>query len=376
MLGYLYLDRLQGSSPFTEEQRRFCDTIAPLFVELLLNAQERSRQRDTILRLQQQARAESAGMIYQSSIMNELIEQARKIAATESPVLVLGDTGSGKELMARFLHDHSRRAGQPFRAINCGAIPENLIESELFGHEKGAFTGASRTRPGLFESAVGGSVFLDEIGELPLQLQVKLLRVLQEAEVSRVGGTETIKVDVRIIAATNRNLEQEVAAGRFRQDLYFRLHVLAVELPPLHARGQDVIMLAEYFIGKYCEQFGIARKSLGTSARTALLSYSWPGNVRELENVIQKAVLLSPNQRLDQGDIVFSESRLFAKTGSSTGATTLKAARAEAERSIIARTLEKTGGNITLSAKILEIDRKWLMRKMEELEISAEAYRA
>jgi len=221
VLGYLYLDRLQTSEPFTESDRAFCDTLTPLFAEILANAAERRRQRDTIARLQENRPLTAAGgMIYASDIMAKIVSQARTLAPTDSPMLVLGETGTGKELMARFIHDNSTRAAKPFKAINCGAIPETLIESELFGHEKGAFTGASQRKIGLFEAANGGTVFLDEIGELPQLLQVKLLRVLQESEFTRVGGTETIHVDVRIIAATNRVLEDEVSSGRFRQDLF------------------------------------------------------------------------------------------------------------------------------------------------------------
>lgn len=374
ILGYLYLDRLRDRNTlFTEEDRNFCDTLVPLFTEILSNANRHTRQAETIARLQS-AQPSRSGILFESAEMGKVIEQAQKIAKTDSPALVLGKTGTGKELMARFIHEHSGRSDKPFKAINCGAIPENLIESELFGHEKGAFTGANQRKTGLFEAAHTGTVFLDEVGELPVQLQVKLLRVLQESEIVRVGGTESIGVDIRIIAATNRNLEREVAEGRFRQDLYFRLHVLALTLPPLVDRGQDIILLAHYFIGRYSDQFGISRKALSSAARNKLLTYGWPGNIRELENVIQKAVLLS-GKRIEESDIVFTQAAVFGDDSPCDTPQTLKDARNQAESRAITKALSRTGGNISMASKILQIDRKWLMRKMDELDISADTYR-
>jgi two-component system, NtrC family, response regulator len=268
--------------------------------------------------------------------------------------------------MARFIHARSLRAQGLFQAINCGAIPENLIESELFGHEKGAFTGAVQRKAGLFEAAGGGTVFLDEIGDLPQQLQVRLLRTLQEKEIRRVGGTETIAINVRVIAATNRDLAADVKSGRFRQDLFFRLNVLTVCMPPLRERGGDIVLLAGYFVGKYCQQFGLAGKELSAAAKNLLLGHGWPGNVRELENMIQKAVLLSNGDRIDAGDFALGESGT---------AQNLKDARQRAEREAIIQTLTKTHGNITLAAKILDVDRKWLMKLMEELGIDIKDFR-
>jgi transcriptional regulator with GAF, ATPase, and Fis domain len=377
-LGYLYLDRVNGADSFTEQDRQFCDTLLPLFTEILVNARQHQRQRETIERLQKNRQDERGGMVFQSECMQSLIQLATRLARTDSPVLILGETGTGKELMARFMHDNSSRAAKPLRAINCGAIPENLIESELFGHEKGAFTGASNRKIGLFEAADGGTVFLDELGELPLSLQVKLLRVLQEGEVLRVGSTEPVSINVRIVAATHRNLDQAVAQGTFRQDLYYRLNVLTLTLPPLRQRGQDIIVLAELFLVRYCEQFGLKRKTLGASAQAALLAHQWPGNVRELENVIQKAALLSMGTRIEAIDI---------QTGSATPSTpgsaggledaqcTLKDARAHAEHDVIVRTLSRTAGNVSQASKLLDIDRKWLMKKMEELGVAADDFR-
>jgi len=372
--GYLYLDRIDSANPFTEEDRRFCDALQPLFSEILANFQEKRTQQATIERLQKQQLAPSGGMLFESDIMAQLITLAARLAKTDSPVLVTGETGTGKELLARYIHDQSSRAAGPYKAINCGAIPENLIESELFGHEKGAFTGALARKTGLFESAQGGTVFLDEIGEMPLHLQVRLLRTLQESEIVRVGGTETVAVDVRIIAATNRDLETEVVQGRFRQDLFFRLNVLTLHLPPLRRRGDDLLLLAEFFISRYCQQFGFEHKTLSVAAKNLLLAHPWPGNIRELENAVQKAILFCETTRLTPENFSLGKVRGLAAAVLPDGVT-LKDARAEAESQAIRATLEKTHGNVSLASKILDIDRKWLIKKMEELSIDAASYR-
>lgn len=372
--GFLYLDRIQDSEGFNNIDREYCDALLPLFSVILENYQERKRQKETIARLQQTKFVSSGSMIYESEIMSRLIHLAEKLARTDSPVLILGETGTGKELMAKYVHEKSMRSQKPFKAINCGAIPENLIESELFGHEKGAFTGAVQRKIGLFEAAEGGTVFLDETGELPLQLQVKLLRVLQESEIVRIGGTDTIKVSVRIIAATNKDLEMEVNSGRFRQDLYFRLNVLTLNLPPLRDRGSDILLLADYFILKYCTQFGLSSKTISARVKNELLSYSWPGNIRELENIIQKAILLSEGNQIEPEYISLNKSSLLKKDVYET-TLTLKEARSHAERQTIVNALKKTRGNVSMSSKLLEIDRKWLMKKMDELDVSADDYR-
>ncbi len=373
--GYLYIDRVNKAAPFTEEERSFCDALLPLFSEIIINFQEKREQQATIARLQEQRLAPSGGMLFESECMTRLIALATRLARTDAPVLITGETGTGKELLARFVHENSSRSGGPFKAINCGAIPENLIESELFGHEKGAFTGAVSRKTGLFESAQGGTILLDEIGELPLNLQVKLLRVLQEGEVVRVGGTATIPVDARIIAASNRDLEAEAAAGRFRQDLYFRLNVLTLQLPPLRKRGDDIVLLAEYFITRYCQQFGLAHKTLSVAAKNMLIAHSWPGNIRELENVMQKAILMSENDRLTPENIALSKGERAADNAASSSSLTLREARAEAERSVITAALAKTHGNVSFAGKILDIDRKWLIKKMEELGVAAKEFR-
>lgn len=235
---------------------------------------------------------DTSGIIGQSTTLADVFRILGKVAPTDSTVLVTGESGTGKELLVRALHANSSRAGKPFVPINCGAIPKELLESELFGHEKGAFTHAIRSRPGRFELADGGTIFLDEIGEMDLSLQVKILRVLQEKEIERVGGSGCKKVDVRIVAATNRNLEEEVAAGRFREDLYYRLNVIPLHLPPLRQRGGDVLLLAKHFLGAFCAKKLRTPLVLSTDACRVLAAYDWPGNVRELENFMERLSIL------------------------------------------------------------------------------------
>ncbi len=235
---------------------------------------------------------DTSGIIGQSPSLAELFKVLAKVAPTDSTVLVTGESGTGKELLVRALHANSKRATKPFVPINCGAIPKELLESELFGHEKGAFTHAIRSRPGRFELADGGTIFLDEIGEMELSLQVKILRVLQEKEIERVGGTGSKKVDVRIVAATNRDLEKEVAAGNFREDLYYRLNVIPLHLPPLRERGGDVLLLARHFLEQFCQRKGRKCLELAPLTRQILQAYSWPGNVRELENFMERLSIL------------------------------------------------------------------------------------
>lgn len=244
---------------------------------------------------------DKSGIIGQSPALKKVFKVLAKVAPTESTVLVTGESGTGKELLVRALHANSKRANQPFVPINCGAIPRDLLESELFGHEKGAFTHAIRSRAGRFELADGGTIFLDEIGELDLSLQVKILRVLQEKEFERVGGSKTQQVDVRIVAATNRNLEAEVSKGNFREDLFYRLNVIPLHLPPLRERGADISLLADHFLKGFAATQGCAPLHLAPEARKMLLAYSWPGNIRELENFMERLSILC------EGEIVVPE---------------------------------------------------------------------
>jgi len=375
VLGFLYLDRKKGAKPFNNSDKELCDALAPLFSEILINARERQNQARTIARLQELKNNGAPGFIYQSESMKKVINQAKTFAPTNAPVLIFGETGTGKELMAHFIHQQSTRCDKPFRAINCGAIPANLIESELFGYEKGAFTGAVKRTQGLFEVTNGGTVFLDEIGEMPLDVQVKLLRVLQESEITRLGGHDPITVDVRIIAATNRDLEAFVNESRFRQDLYFRLNVLPITIPPLRSRDYDIIVLTEYFIERYCQQFGLERKKLSPQAHAALLAYRWPGNVRELENKIQKAILLSPNNRIEETALFFSQTDSPEPENPVQKMLTLKEIRAKAEKKGIEEALVRTAGNISMASKLLEIDRAWLTKRINEYQINVNQYR-
>jgi len=244
-----------------------------------------------------------SGMVGQSPCLGEVLRVLSKVAPTDSTVLVTGESGTGKELLVRALHANSRRVGKPFVPVNCGAIPRELLESELFGHEKGAFTSAVRTRQGRFELAEGGTIFLDEIGEMDLSLQVKILRALQEKEFERVGGDKTLKADVRIVAATNRDLEVEVQAGRFREDLYYRLNVIPLHLPPLRERGEDVLLLADHFLRRFCRQKNRATLTFARPARDMILAYPWPGNVRELENIMERLSILCENDEIAVEDL-------------------------------------------------------------------------
>lgn len=245
----------------------------------------------------------TVGIIGQSTSLADVFKILRKVAPTDSTVLVTGESGTGKELLVRALHANSNRSSKPFVPINCGAIPKELLESELFGHEKGAFTHAIRSRPGRFEIADGGTIFLDEIGEMDLSLQVKILRVLQEKEIERVGGTGVKKVNVRIVAATNRDLEQEVKVGHFREDLYYRLNVIPLHLPPLRERGDDVILLANHFLKKFCEKKGRSHLSLTDDTVRILQAYRWPGNVRELENFMERLSILTDGDSVTPDDL-------------------------------------------------------------------------
>ncbi|WP_291328586.1 sigma-54-dependent Fis family transcriptional regulator [Desulfovibrio sp. UCD-KL4C] len=243
------------------------------------------------------------GIIGNSVTLKDVFKILGKVAPTDSTVLVTGESGTGKELIVRALHHNSKRRDKPFVPVNCGAIPRELLESELFGHEKGAFTHAIRSRPGRFELADGGTIFLDEIGEMDLSLQVKILRVLQEKEIERVGGTQIKKVDVRIVAATNRDLEAEVAAGRFREDLFYRLNVIPMHLPPLRERGGDVLILAKHFLYSFCAEKDRCTLKLNPDTADMLVSYSWPGNVRELENFMERLSILCDEDEVTPDDL-------------------------------------------------------------------------
>lgn len=306
----------------------------------------------------------------QSPVMKALFRDIDKVAPVDVSVLVLGESGTGKEMVAKEIRRLSKRATKPFVSINCAAIPENLMEAELFGHEKGAFTSAHAARVGRLELANHGTVFLDEAGELPLMLQVKLLRFLQDHQVERVGGREVIDLNVRVIAATSRNLEEEVRAGRFREDLFYRLGVVTLKLPPLRERGEDALFLARYFLDRYANEFGKGPATLMPGARLAIQKYNWPGNVREMENKIQRAVLMASSRHLDAQDLGLEDAPDSGRSLS------LREARDEAERRRIIDVLRQTGGNISKAAQVLRISRPSLHELLTKQGIKAREYRA
>jgi two-component system, NtrC family, response regulator AtoC len=322
------------------------------------------------------------GMIGQSPTLDDVFKIIEKVASSPSTVLITGESGTGKELIASALHHHSPRANKPFIKINCAAIPKDLIESELFGHEKGAFTGAMSSKPGRFELADEGTLFLDEIGTIPLEMQVKLLRALQESEFERVGGITTIRVNVRLIAATNADLKADAQSGRFREDLFYRLNVVPIILPPLRDRKDDIQHLVAHFFEKYNKRLGKKVERLSSEALDCLKRYSWPGNIRELENVIERGVLFAEGSELTKEELPNalrdyereSQKPLSKDTGdiplrSPVGPLKeiVKQHTDSLEKDLIARALEETHGNVTKAARRLEISRKSLQNKMKDL---------
>jgi formate hydrogenlyase transcriptional activator len=298
-------------SPFSPEQVQILEDVAPPVATAVANALAfeeiqalRSQLEDENVSLREEiaATAAAGGIIGASAGLRDVLERVSKVAATDSTVLITGETGTGKELVARAIHAGSRRARRALVKVNCAALPEGLVASELFGHEKGAFTGALERRRGRFELAAGGTIFLDEVGELPAPVQVALLRVLQEHEFERVGGSETLRTDARIVAATNRDLEQAVSDGRFRSDLFFRLNVFPIRVPPLRERAEDIPLLAEYWANRYARNIGRAVSSIEAKAMETLCAYSWPGNIRELQNVVERAVILARGSALGHSD--------------------------------------------------------------------------
>jgi two-component system, NtrC family, response regulator HydG len=322
----------------------------------------------SLLRRDFQARYGLDHIVGRSAALRELLDRVVRVAPTDATVLVTGESGTGKELIARALHAASRRADKPFVPVNCAAITETLLESELFGHARGAFTGAIRARRGLFEEASGGTLFIDEIGETAPGSQAKLLRAIQEGEIRRVGESLSVKVDVRVIAATNQNLKTAVAERRFREDLYYRLNVVPLRVPPLRERREDVPILAQHFLEKYAERTG-ERKTLSPSALQKLIEYPWPGNVRELENMIEQAAALAPHAALSDPDIRF-EGGPSAVPGASAGQTLAEAVDA-AERRAIEAALARCGGDLTRVARELAVSSTTLWRKMKRLGLGA-----
>jgi two-component system response regulator AtoC len=304
--------------------------------------------------------------------MQEIFRTITKIAEYKTTVLVTGESGVGKELVARAIHRRSTRRGGPFVAVNCGAIPENLLESELFGHKKGAFTDAVHDRRGLFEEASSGTLFLDEIGELPLGLQVKLLRVLEEEKIRRVGETRDTQIDVRIITATHRDLHAETKAGRFREDLFYRLNVLPIHCPPLRERRDDVPLLIDHFVARNNTRLGTSIRGLDTETRRLLYEYAWPGNVRELENTIERAMVLAEGEQIIAADLPerIREARDPVQVQLASGELSVKKTTRIIEEILIRRALQKTKGNRTRAAEVLEISHRALLYKIKDYQIT------
>jgi two-component system response regulator AtoC len=330
----------------------------------LRKAEERLGLRRENARLREKLqRQESSEALFASAAMGRIMALVRQVAESDSSVLVGGETGTGKELVARALHFQGKRRHRSFVAVNCSAITATLIESELFGHAKGAFTGADRERSGLFAAADGGTLFLDEIGELPLDLQPKLLRVLQEGEIRRVGDTRPQKIDVRVVAATARNLREEVAGGRFREDLFYRLAVVEIALPPLRERREDISLLAHHFLEKIADRQGRRMPALSVAALRRLQEYVWPGNVRELQNFMEKIMIFCRGDKIDLDDLPWEIRRQERELDSDLS---LKMATERLEREYIRKALAASGNNRTQAAKYLEISLRGLLYKMKE----------
>ena len=338
-------------------------------VLVVRKAVERERLRAEVKRLEGELsslRQSADAIIGRSEVMRAALDVARKVARHPATVLITGESGTGKELIARLIHRESPRAQAPFVAVNCGAIPEALLESELFGHEKGAFTGATRDKPGLFEEAHEGTLFLDEIGELPLALQVKLLRALQEGDVRRVGATVSKPVDVRVIAATNRDLAADVASGRFRSDLFYRINVVAIALPALRDRPDDVPELARFFLERHAARMGLKAAGISPSAMRILAEHSWPGNVRELEHAIERALVMTGGKVIEAADLPSPVRSTGRHAAVGDGTLSVKQQTTELEKALIRRALEHTRGNRTRAARLLELSHRALLYKIRE----------
>jgi two-component system, NtrC family, response regulator AtoC len=344
---------------------------ADQLILVLKKAEERESLRQEVSRLREEVTIQRRyrQIIAKSPAMTKALEVAAKVARHPSAVLITGESGTGKELVARLVHTESDRADAPFVPVNCGAIPENLLESELFGYARGAFTGADRDKPGLFEVASGGTLFLDEIGEMPHTLQVKLLRVLQESEIRRLGDTRTRSVDVRLISATNKDFDQEIRAGNFRQDLYYRIAVVTIHLVPLRQRRDEVPLLVRHFIDQYNRKLHLDIKTIDHDAMRLLLEYPWPGNVRELENTIERAMVLCDSPTITPEDLPDHVRHPIPSVDGPElieDELSVKKHSAALERRLIRQALERTGGNKTRAAELLELSSRALLYKVRE----------
>jgi two-component system response regulator PilR (NtrC family)/two-component system response regulator AtoC len=327
--------------------------------------------------------ANFSNIISQNDKMKNVFHIVRQVAETDVTVLVLGETGTGKELFARSVHFNSMRRDKPFVAVQCSAIPETLLESELFGHEKGAFTGASRQRIGKFEEAIGGTIFLDEIGDVPLNIQTKLLRVLQEKQITRLGGNQFIDADVRIISATNRDLEAMVNDGTFREDLFYRLNVFPITIPPLRERLDDIPLLAEHFLQKYKTLTRQPLEGISPAVLHDMMNYDWKGNVRELENLMRRAIIKTTGPTISSIDISAKHTAETSAELTDSPTTTLipykqylEQVQKDAEKKYLLRTLKESKGNLNQAARLMDVDRKTIYRKIEEYQIDVGSFKA
>ena len=362
MLGVIYLGNDSITGLFSQDDLRLLKIWAAqaagiLHTALLLNELKTD---NNALRKALEVQQKDGSVIGSSHIMQRLLKQVSKLAPTDLSILVLGETGTGKEMIARSLHNQSQRSNSPFISINCGAIPENLLESELFGHIKGSFTGAHSDKIGKFEAGNGGTIFLDEIGEMPMTLQVKLLRVLQERRIERVGEIESRPLNIRVISATNKDLEAEIQDGRFREDLFYRLNEVCFELPPLRDRGSDIVELAKFFMERYANQYGLSAKKFSQEAVDAMLKYHWAGNVRQLESRIKKAIYLSEGKEITTDDLGLHAIEFQALEP-------LEIAVDNFKMEYVRSALEINSWNKTQTAKMLDVDPRTIFRYIDRL---------